>query len=60
MLQIVGTAAGSAAMLHAMTVMGHAQGSTYSGPIQLDGAPEGTKVLVLFWGCLLGGLEIIG
>ncbi|WP_370738080.1 flavin monoamine oxidase family protein [Palleronia marisminoris] len=51
---MIGTAAGSTAMYHAMTAMGHAQGSTYSGPIQLDGDPQGAKVLVL--GAGLAGL----
>ncbi len=54
LLQMVGTAAGGAAMLHTMTAMGHAQASTYSGPIRLEGAPEGTKILVL--GAGLAGL----
>ena len=34
-------------MYQAMTVLGHAQESTYSGPIQLEGDPQGAKVLVL-------------
>ncbi len=47
LLSMIGTIAGSTAMYHAMTGMGHAQASSYSGPIQLDGSPQGTKILVL-------------
>ena len=47
LLGMIGTVAGSTAMYHAMTAMGHAQTSNYSGSIQLDGAPQGTKILVL-------------
>ncbi len=47
LLGMIGTIAGSTAMYHAMTGMGHAQSSSYSGPVKLDGAPQGTKILVL-------------
>ena len=47
LLGMIGTVAGSTAMYHAMTAMGHTQPSSYAGPINLDGAPEGTKVLIL-------------
>lgn len=47
LLGAVGLAAGSAAMYHAMTTLGHAQESSYPGRINLAGAPDGTRVLVL-------------
>lgn len=47
LLGMIGTAAGSSAMYYAMTSMGHAQTSSYTGPIKLDGDPQGTKVLIL-------------
>ena len=48
LLQTVGATAGAAAMYHAMATLGHAQESTYDGPINLEGAPsEGNRVLVL-------------
>lgn len=47
LLGMVGTVAGSSAMYAAMTSMGYAQPSDYSGPIKLDGDPKGAKVLVL-------------
>lgn len=47
LLSMIGTAAGSTAMYHAMTAMGHARESSYAGRIQLDGDPGGAKVLVL-------------
>ena len=47
LLGMIGTVAGSTVMYHAMTSMGHAQPSNYRGPIKLDGAPPGTKVLIL-------------
>lgn len=47
LLTMIGTAAGSSAMYYAMTAMGHAMPSDYSGPIQLEGNPNGTKVLIL-------------
>ncbi|WP_224788626.1 flavin monoamine oxidase family protein [Pandoraea terrae] len=47
LLSMVGKAAGGAAMYHAMSTLGFAAESTYAGPIQLQGAPKGTTVLVL-------------
>ncbi|MCX7567472.1 flavin monoamine oxidase family protein [Sulfitobacter sp. F26169L] len=47
LLGMIGTVAGSTAMYHAMAAMGHAQQSSYTGPIKLDGAPQGTKILIL-------------
>lgn len=47
LLGMIGTIAGSSAMYSAMTSMGFARDSSYSGPIRLDGAPEGTKILIL-------------
>ncbi|WP_417589075.1 flavin monoamine oxidase family protein [Pararhodobacter oceanensis] len=54
LLAMIGTAAGSTAMYHAMTAMGHAAPSDYTGPIRLDGDPNGAKVLIL--GAGLAGL----
>ncbi|MEQ8446534.1 MAG: flavin monoamine oxidase family protein [Pelagibacterium sp.] len=47
LLTMIGTAAGSAAMYNAMTSMGFAQESPYSGPINLEGDPNGASVLIL-------------
>ena len=44
---LIGTAAGGAAMLQAMTSLGFAAASDYRGPIKLAGDPRGTSVLVL-------------
>jgi monoamine oxidase len=44
---MIGAVAGSAAMYHAMTELGYAEGSTFSGPIKLSPPPAGTSVLVL-------------
>ena len=41
LLTMIGTAAGSAAMYNAMTSLGFAQESPYSGPINLEGDPNG-------------------
>ncbi|WP_342669880.1 flavin monoamine oxidase family protein [Devosia elaeis] len=46
-LSMVGAVGGAAVMYQAMGMMGLAQASPYSGPIKLDDAPAGTKVLVL-------------
>lgn len=54
LLSMIGTAAGSTAMYYAMTSMGYAMPSDYTGPIKLDGDPNGTKVLIL--GAGLAGL----
>src|ERR1700744_2693880 len=47
LLNMIGTVAGSAVMYHAMTEMGYAAESGYSGPLNLSGAPKGTSVLIL-------------
>jgi monoamine oxidase len=47
LLKMIGLAAGSSTMLHAMSSLGHARQSPYKGPIDLSGAPEGRKVVVL-------------
>jgi monoamine oxidase len=46
-LATLGKTLGSGAMLHAMTSLGLARASTFNGPVRLDGAPKGTRVLVL-------------
>jgi len=47
LLSMIGTVAGSAAMLHAMTELGYAEGSPFTGPIKLSPPPAGTTVLIL-------------
>src|ERR1700737_3159562 len=47
LLSVIGAVAGSAAMYHAMTSLGFASESRYSGPIRLDGDPKGASVLIL-------------
>jgi len=47
LLRMIGTTAGSAAMYQAMTSMGLAHASPYDGPINLQGAPKDSSVLVL-------------
>ncbi len=47
LLRLIGVAGGASAMLGAMTTMGHSLPSPYEGPPQLDGAPDGARVLVL-------------
>ena len=47
LLAMVGKAGGGAAMYQAMSTLGFAAESTYSGPIALEGAPKGKTVLVL-------------
>ena len=47
LLQMVGLAAGTTAMYQAMTTLGYAQPSNYTGPIRLEGDPQGAKVLIL-------------
>lgn len=47
LLSMIGVAAGGAAMYQAMTTLGHAEESPYAGPINLQGAPQGAKILVL-------------
>ena len=47
LLGFIGKTAGGAAMYNAMTALGFASASTYRGAIDLQGAPEGTSILVL-------------
>ncbi len=47
LLTRIGALAGSAALYQAMTSMGHAMGTDFSGPPNLSGAKRGTSVLVL-------------
>jgi monoamine oxidase len=47
MLATLGKTLGGTAMYHAMTSLGFAQASTFTGPLRLDGAPKGASVLVL-------------
>ncbi|NOJ43951.1 NAD(P)/FAD-dependent oxidoreductase [Bradyrhizobium sp. WSM 1791] len=47
LLSLIGTVAGSAAMYHAMTALGFASESRYTGPIRLDGDVKGASVLIL-------------
>ena len=47
LLSMIGVVAGSAAMYHAMTELGYAEGSAFTGPIKLSQPPAGTTVLIL-------------
>jgi monoamine oxidase len=47
LLTLIGATAGGATMYQAMTTLGFAAESDYSGPIKLDGDPKGTSVLIL-------------
>src|SRR5271155_1668565 len=47
LLALIGTVAGSAAMYQAMTRLGFASDSSYSGPIALGGDVRGASVLIL-------------
>ncbi len=47
LLTRIGAAAGSVAMYQAMTQLGHASGTDFSGPPSLSGGKAGTSVLVL-------------
>ncbi|RFU45692.1 flavin monoamine oxidase family protein [Paraburkholderia sp. DHOC27] len=47
LLTLIGKNLGAAAMLQGMSALGLAAPSTYAGPIRLDGAPKGTRILVL-------------
>jgi monoamine oxidase len=57
---MIGTAAGSSPMYQAMTTLGLAAGSTYKGPIRLEGDPKGASVLILGAGIagLVAALEL--
>lgn len=54
LLKAIGLTAGATAMYHAMTTLGHAGESPFSGPPVLSGARPGTRVLIL--GAGLAGL----
>jgi monoamine oxidase len=54
LLAMIGMTAGSAAMYQAMTSLGFAADSGYTGPIKLDGDAKGASVLIL--GAGLAGL----
>jgi monoamine oxidase len=47
LLALIGATAGGSAMYLAMTALGHAADSTYTGPLRLEGDPKGASVLVL-------------
>src|ERR1700726_3910141 len=47
LLSLIGTVAGSAAMYHAMSSLGFASDSNYTGPIALGGDVRGASVLIL-------------
>lgn len=47
LLKMIGTAGGGLAMYQAMTVLGHAAETQFSGPPMLSGARKGASVLVL-------------
>jgi monoamine oxidase len=47
LLRLIGTVAGSAVMYQAMTELGFAGESGFTGPIRLEGDPKGASVLVL-------------
>lgn len=47
LLAMIGKTAGGTAMYHAMTAMGFAAESNYSGPLKLEGAPKGATILIL-------------
>jgi monoamine oxidase len=57
---MIGTVAGSAAMYHAMTELGYAEGSSFAGPIKLSRPPAGTTVLILGAGVagMVAGMEL--
>ena len=54
LLALIGAASGGATMYQAMTTLGFAAESQYSGPIKLDGDPKGASVVIL--GAGLAGL----
>ncbi|HKU97354.1 MAG TPA: FAD-dependent oxidoreductase, partial [Vineibacter sp.] len=60
LLTLIGTMAGSAVMYQAMTSLGFAADSPYSGPIKLEGDPKGASVLILGAGLagLVAGMEL--
>ena len=54
LFSMIGKAGGALAMYQAMTALGHAAETQFTGPPKLTGAPKGKKVLVL--GAGLGGM----
>ena len=47
MLAMIGKAGGTIALYQAMTALGHAAETQFTGPPKLSGAPKGKKVLIL-------------
>lgn len=47
LFSMIGAAAGASAMYSAMTSLGYAAESKYTGPISLQGDPKGAKILIL-------------
>ena len=47
LLTMIGTATSTAVMYQAMTSLGHAAESDYTGPIKLEGSPKGASVVIL-------------
>ncbi len=60
LLGMIGRVAGGAAMYQAMSALGFAESSPYAGPIELEGAPKGTSILILGAGVagLVAALEL--
>ena len=60
LFRMIGAVAGGGAMYQAMTGLGYAAESDYSGPINLSGAPKGASVVVLGagWAGLVAALEL--
>lgn len=60
LLTLIGRNLGAAAMMQGMGTLGFAATSTYAGPIRLEGAPKGTRILVLGAGMagLVAALEL--
>lgn len=46
-LKMIGAAAGTVAMTHAMQGLGFAKASTYDGPMRLEGSPKDTSIIIL-------------
>ncbi len=60
LFRMIGLIAGSSALYNAMSTLGFAADSQYSGPLRLSGAPAGTKIVVLGagWAGLVAALEL--
>jgi hypothetical protein len=60
LFRMIGLVAGESVMYQAMTGLGYAADSQYAGPIKLQGAPRGAKVIVLGAGMagLVSALEL--